>query len=60
MTRYFLSCLVLFACLCCLPGCGGGGGPAKFDPSDAEPYDEAEAENYEKQLQEQMDDYDGT
>ncbi len=55
MTRYFLSCFALFACLCCLPGCGSGG-EAKFDPKEVQGQTEAEVqemEDYNKQLQEE-------
>ncbi|TWU03308.1 hypothetical protein [Neorhodopirellula pilleata] len=38
-------------------GCGGGGGPAEFDPSTADPYtaeDEKAAEDYEAQRLKEM------
>ena len=55
MTRYFLSCFALIACLCCLPGCGSGG-DAEFDATKVQAQTEAEAqemEDYNKQLQEE-------
>jgi predicted small lipoprotein YifL len=49
MTRYFLSCLAVTACLFCLTGCGSN--EAEFTPTDAPSADEqAEAEKYEEAM----------
>ena len=54
MARYFLSCMILFACFCCLPGCTGGGGEAEFVPTVDQTADElAEEEAYNKMMEEQ-------
>ena len=53
MARYLLSCMALFACLCSLPGCSGGGGEAEFKESAAmTPQEEQEMEDYNKMVEE--------
>ncbi len=55
MIRYFLSSLAILACLCCLPGCGSGGGEAEFTPSTGQtPEDVQAADDYMQQMQQQQ------
>ncbi len=53
-----LLCFSLIVGLCCLPGCGGGGGEAEFDPSGVEEptaEEQKETDDYNKLMEEQGD-----
>lgn len=55
MTRIALSSFALLVALALLPGCGGGGGEATFEPSMSQtPAEIQAAADYEKSMQEQQ------